>query len=181
METVEKELTKVIIERSESDTTQKETLATLESSVKKALENIRQMESKLADVSDVMQVIDSEKIPAIQAQIKDVRTEVERASTEISGIRESISSLEKEDEKLWKELAAVEKNLDKAVDKNLKEIDKQLEKTAANLNQLEKDMKDAIKQMEEKMDSISRGALSYRYEQGSNTLYLMPSSGEVKP
>lgn len=188
METVEKELTKVIIERSESDTTQKETLTALESSVKKAVENIRQMESKLADLSDVMQVIDREKLPAIQAQIKDVRTEVERARAEVSGIRESVTSLEQEDEKLWKELAAVERNLDKAIDKNLKEIDDQLEKAATNLKQLEKDMKDAIQQMEEKdkkleerMDSISRGALSYRYEQGSNTLYLMPSSGEVKP
>ena len=68
METVEKELTKVIVERSESDTTsdttQKEMLNTLESSVKKAMENIRQMESKLADLSDVMQVIDREKLPA---------------------------------------------------------------------------------------------------------------------
>ena len=122
METVEKELTKVVIERTESDTSQKETLAALESSVKKAVENIRQMDSKLADLRDMMQVVDREKLPQLQSQIKDVRTEIERAYTEISGIRSSIASLEQEDEKLWKELAAVEKNLDKAVEKNINYI-----------------------------------------------------------
>lgn len=158
METVEKELTKVIVERSEIDTTQKEKLTTLESSVKKALENIRQMDSKLADLSDMMQVVEREKLPALQSQIKDVRTELERSRTEISGIRESVASLEREDEKLWKGLSAVERNLEKALDQNV-------------------NMKEALQKMEEKMNSISRDALSYRYDQGSNTLYLMPSSG----
>lgn len=188
METVEKELTKVVIERSESDTTQKETLTTLESSVKKAVENIRQMESKLTDLSDMMQVVDREKLPALQSQIKDVRTEVERTRTEISGIRGSVASLAQEDEKLWKELSAVERNLDKAIDKNIKELDTQLEKTTKKYDQLEKDMKEALQQMEnkskkleDKMNAISQDALSYRYDQGSNTLYLTPSSGEVKP
>lgn len=181
METVEKELNKVVIERSETDTTQKEVLTTLESSVKKALENIRQMDSKLADLSDMMQVVDREKLPALQTQIKDVRTEVTQVRTEISGIRESVASLKQEDEKLWNELAAVERNLDKAIDQNIKEIDSQLEKTTKKYNQLEKDMKEALQQMEEKMSTISRDALSYRYDQGSNTLYLTPSSGEVTP
>lgn len=188
METVEKELTKLVIERSESDTSQKEKLTTLENSVKKAVENIRQMESRLADLSDMMQVVDREKLPALQSQIKDVRTEIERVRTEVSGIRDSIASLEQEDEKLWKELSAVKENLDKAVEKNLREIDSQLEKTTKKYDQLEKDIKEISQQMEEKskkledrMNAISQDALSYRYDQESNTLYLMPSSGEVKP
>lgn len=184
METVEKELSKVVVERSESDTTEKKTLTALENSVKKAAENIRQMESTLADLSDMMQVVDREKLPALQSQIKDVRTEVERARTEVSDIRESIASLKQEDEKLWKELAAVERNLDKAVEENIKELDSQLEKAAKNFDQMERDMREALRQiedqdkkLEEKMNAISRDSLSYRYDQDSNTLYLMPYFG----
>lgn len=187
MKTVEKELTKVVTERVERDTTQTETLHALESSVRKTAETISRMENRLADLSETMQTVNQEKIPQLQMQLKEVHTEAEQSRAEISDVRASVAALKSEDEKLWKELSAVERNLDKAVNENMKGIDSQLEKVTDQVEQVEQDMKAALQRMEEKdkklenrMEAISRDALSYRYELGTNTLYLTPAEDGVK-
>lgn len=206
METAEKELDKVAEKYSDSDTTQKETVNTLQSSVKKAAENIRQMENKLSELNSAVQSADLETLPRLQTQLSNVRTDADQARAEVSSVRQSVSSLKTEDEKLWKELSAVEKNLDKAIDQNMNAVDKQLGKLSKNYKQMEKDMKEARQQMEQdmkearqqtekdmketkrqmededkklenRMDALSRDALFYRYDQRTNTLNLMPSSG----
>lgn len=186
MAAVEKKLSETAEKYSESDASQKATISALQTSVKNAVASIRQLEGRLADLSETVQTTEREKLAGLQAQMAEVRAEAERARTEISGLRQSVASLKTEDEKLWRELSAVERNLDKAIGQNLDAIDKELDKLAKNDKRLETDMKETVQQMEErdkalenKMDAISKDALSYRYEQRSNTLYLMPAGKEV--
>lgn len=174
LEQVQKELTKVITEYGEGNEAQKEKLTLLEREVKTILERAREMEAGFADLSDLVQVIDREKIPMIQVQVKDFQGEIEQVRTDVSEIHEKIAALEKEDTELWEKLSGVERKLENALEKNLsleKEMQRALDKLTEKIN--------------EKMETLSEESLSYRYEQRTNTLYLMPNqkSGakEVQP
>lgn len=179
MERVEKELDKVIIEYREGSAVPGERLTALEKEIRTVIESVRGLEARYADLSDVIQTIDRERIPMIQAQIKGFQEELQRVYADVGTVYEKIAALEKEDRKLWEKLSEVERGLDTALSKNLSEIDRQIERMDGEMNRLEKEMKEVVRQMneklEERIDTLSEEGLSYRYEQSTNTLYLMPN------
>lgn len=162
LERVQKEVEKLIRENQEEGQTEK--LTRLEKEVQTVLERIRDMETKYADLSDLIQTIDQEKIAMIQKQIQAFQAELEQVRTDIAGIHQKIASLEKEDKDLWEKLSKVEQRLATALEKDLNEIDQRMDGLSRNMDDLEK-----------KMDALSAEGLAYRYEQRTNTLYLMPN------
>lgn len=146
MEQVQKELERVISEYQEG---QKEELVLLEKEINTVLKKIREMETEYADLSDLIQVIDQEKITMIQAQIQTLQEKLEQVRTDVTGIYEKIAALQKEDEALWEKLSKVEQSLSYALEKDMNEIN-------------------------QRIDALSEAGLTYRYEQETNTLYLMP-------
>lgn len=147
MERVQKELEKVIREYQEGG--QKEKLTLLEKEINTILEKIREMETEYADLADLVQVIDQEKITMIQAQIQIFQEKLEQVRADVAGIYEKIAALQKEDAALWEKLSKVEQSLSSALEKDFNEINRRI-------------------------DALSAAGLIYRYEQESNTLYLMP-------
>lgn len=193
MEKVQKEVTEVVREYHESTVETKEqkemkaALTTLEREVSTALANLKQTESKLADLSDVLQTIDREKLPSIDRQISDVRTELERVRTDASGVSAKLETLEKTDQKLWERFSSVEQDLKKTLNKNLGEIDSRLNQVQKDIHATEKELNESLEKMEDKMNrrveeklaeqtkTFSEESLSYRYDRHTNTLYLSPN------
>ena len=179
MEKVQSEITSIVKEYEGGDVKVTERLAVLEKETGSVVEKINTLEVRMTDLTDVIRVIDGEKIPAIQEQIGELRGEIEQARTDISGIHEKIKELEKEDERLWEKLSKVEKSLETVLENNMKEIDKRIDHLGEDINNLEREFKAALEKMSEKinerMDILSSYALSYRYEEETNTLFLMPN------
>lgn len=159
-----------------------EKLAVLEKETETVVKNISALEEKMTNLSNVIQTLDGEKIPMIQEQIVTLRNEIEQTRTDMAGVREKIKALEKEDKELWKRLSEVEKDLEKALGENMKEIDKRVDHLDNTINDLEKEFQAALdkinEKLNEKMETISSEALAYRYEEETNTLYLMPNQGK---
>ena len=159
-----------------------EKLAVLEKETETVVKNISALEEKMTNLSNVIQTLDGEKIPMIQEQIVTLRNEIEQTRTDMAGVREKIKALEKEDKELWKRLSEVEKDLEKALGENMKEIDKRVDHLDNTINDLEKEFQAALdkinENLNEKMETISSEALAYRYEEETNTLYLMPNQGK---
>lgn len=201
LEQVQQEISKLISDYRTGDSRISEKLTVLETEVKAAIENMKNLDSRLTALSDVIQTVDREKIPAIEEQIKEIRSGTEQVRSDVSGIREKMKSLEKEDERLWASLSKVQRTLMDAMEKNVDEIDGRLENLLDDMGSLEKELKEALEnaekenrealenvkkeneqrneemsqQIAEKMDELSSEALSYRYERRTNTLYLMPN------
>lgn len=146
MEQVQKELEIVIGEYQEG---QKEELVLLEKEINTVLEKIREMETEYADLADLIQVIDQKKITMIQAQIQTLQEKLEQVRTDVAEIYAKIAALQKEDAALWEKLSKVEQSLSGALKKDVNEIN-------------------------QRIDALSEAGLTYRYEQETNTLYLMP-------
>lgn len=204
MEKVQKEVTEVVREYHESTGETREqkeiknALTTLEREVNTALANLKQTESKLADLSDVLQTIDRDKLPVINRQISDVRAEIERVRTSASGVTGKLEALEKADQKLWERFSGVEQELKKTLTQNLSEIDTRLNQAQKDIQDAEKELNEALEKtqkelnntlekMEDKMNrsveekiaektkAFSEESLSYRYDRQTNTLYLTPN------
>lgn len=193
MEKVQKEVTEVVREYHESTGEMREqkeiknALTTLEREVNTALANLKQTESKLANLSDVLQTIDRDKLPVINRQISDVRAEIERVRTDASGVSAKLEALEKADQKLWERFSSAEQELQKTLNKNLSEIDTRLDQVQKDIRAAEKEVNETLEKMEDKMKrsveekiaektkTLSEESLSYRYDRQTNTLYLTPN------
>lgn len=193
MEKVQKEVTEVVREYHDSTGETREqkeiknALTTLEREVNTALANLKQTESKLANLSDVLQTIDRDKLPVINRQISDVRAEIERVRTDASGVSAKLEALEKADQKLWERFSSAEQELQKTLNKNLSEIDTRLDQVQKDIRAAEKEVNETLEKMEdemkrsveekiaEKTKTLSEESLSYRYDRQTNTLYLTPN------
>ncbi len=146
LEQAQQEIAKLASDYRAGDAKITEKLTVLETEVKTVVDNVKNLDSKLADLSDVVQVIDGEKIPQIQAQISGIRSEAAQVREDVSALREKIKALEKEDERLWAKLSKVEKSLRDEVEKNMTEIDNRLEGLGKDMDTLEKELKEELKE-----------------------------------
>lgn len=179
MEKVQAEITTITGEYQDGNAKVTEKLTVLEGETKSVVGKINALEVKMTELADTIRMVNEEKIPVIQKQIGELREEIEQTRTDMADIQEKIKALEKEDEKLWKRLSEVERSLENALGENMKEIDKRVDRLGGDLDDLERELREALEKMSEKinerMDVLSSDTLSYRYEEETNTLYLMPN------
>lgn len=179
MEKVQAEITAITGEYQDGNAKVTEKLTVLEGETKIVVGKINALEVKMTELADTIRVVNEEKIPVIQKQIGELREEIEQTRTDMADIREKIKALEKEDEKLWERLSEVERSLENALGENMKEIDKRVDRLGGDLDDLERELRAALEKMSEKinerMDVLSSDTLSYRYEEETNTLCLMPN------
>lgn len=192
LEQVQREVSEVVREYRENGSTSSEKvtekLTVLEKESQTLVENVKSLETKLAELGNVIQTVDREKIPVIREQLTALRTQMEQMRSDMSNTHDKIKDLRREDEKLWNQLSGVEKRLDEVMDKNLDEIDERLDRVGKEMDALEKELRAALKEMEKemtekidaKMDAMSADSLSYRYDQEKNTLYLTPEQKTSK-
>lgn len=165
MTQVEQNLAETTEQYKEGDETILEQVRTLHTEVTNIVQNLKETQTKLDDLADIVQVMDQKTIPLIQQQIMEIRQDMGKVKTDISNLYTKIAALEQEDIKLWAGIGEVEKTLKAAMNQNMTEVNNQLD---VLLNQLGS--------VENRLQGLTSRTLKYRYDAGSNTLYLEPYS-----
>lgn len=173
----------------EGDSAAQTQIVTLCGEVDTIVQSLKETQIKLNDLTDIIQVVDREKIPMIQQQIQEIRGDMEQVQADISGLHAKMKALEKEDEKLWASISSLEKSVKTALNQNVAEVNNRLDQLQAGIDHLSRELeklvrenvKDVnermdglIRQMEERIRTLTDNTLSYRYDAESNTLYLTP-------
>lgn len=163
MTQVEQNLSETIVQYREGDQSVLEQVRTLHEEVTAIVQELKSTQTKLYDLTDIVQVMDEKTIPMIQQQILEIRQDMGKAQTDITNLYTKIAALEREDAKLWAGIGEVEKTLKTAIDQNMTEVNNQLD---ILLNQLGT--------VENRLQGLVSKTLKYRYDAESNTLYLEP-------
>lgn len=163
MTQVEQNLAETTEQYKEGDETILEQVRTLHTEVTNIVQNLKETQTKLDDLIDIVQVMDQKTIPLIQQQIVEIRQDMDKAKTDISNLYTKIAALEQEDVRLWAGISEVEKTLKAAMNQNMTDVNNQLD---VLLNQLGS--------VENRLQGLTSRTLKYRYDAGSNTLYLEP-------
>lgn len=189
MTQVQDGLNEVIKEYQEADAAAQTQITTLYKEVETIVQSLKETQVKLVDLTDIVQVIDKEKIPMIQQQIEAIRTDMEQVQTDISGLHKQMAALKKEDERLWASISSLEKTVERALNQNVADVNNRIDQLQAGIDHVNRELEKIlqenmdnvnervdvlIEQMEEKIRVLKENTLRYRYEAESNTLYLMP-------
>lgn len=156
----------------ESVITQQEDNLYLQDQVNEITEDVRSMivqlqntQNHLYDVTDMINVMSRETVPAIQEQISEMEKQMNQVNADVSDIYGKIDALEITDAELKAKISDMEGRLKASVEQNMSDV--------TNLfNTMNVQMETAIKQMQE----LSSEFLRYQYDEAENTLYLY--SGE---
>ncbi len=165
MTQVENNLSETIVKYQEGDQSILEQVKELHGEVTNIVQNLKETQTKLYDLTDIVQVLDQKTIPQIQQQILDIQQNMNKVHADISNLYTKIAALEQEDAKLWAGISEVEKTLKTAIDQNMTEVNNQLD---VLLNQLGN--------VENRLQGLISKTLKYHYDAENNTLYLEPYS-----
>ncbi len=165
MTQVENNLSETIVKYQEGDQSILEQVKELHGEVTNIVQNLKETQTKLYDLTDIVQVLDQKTIPQIQQQILDIQQNMNKVHADISNLYTKIAALEQEDAKLWAGISEVEKTLQTAIDQNMTEVNNQLD---VLLNQLGN--------VENRLQGLISKTLKYHYDAENNTLYLEPYS-----
>lgn len=163
MTQVRESLENVLKQYEEENTAAKEQIHALDQQVHTIVQDLKETQVRLYDLSDIVQILDQDKIPLVQQQIRELQGDMDEVHADIADIYTQIAALKKEDEKLWAQIGAVESSLEKAMNQNMVEVNNQI---GVLLSQLET--------VENRIGRLALNTLQYRYDAASNTLYLMP-------
>lgn len=163
MTQVEKNLSETIQQYKEGDQAILEQVRELHGEVTNIVQNLKETQTKLYDLTDIVQVMDQKTIPQIQQQILELQQNMGKVQTDISNLYTKIAALEQEDAKLWAGIGEVEKTLRTAIDQNMTEVNNQL-----NV------MLDQLGNVENRIQGLVSKTLKYHYDAENNTLYLEP-------
>ncbi len=177
MEQAEQDLAETVEQLREEDTTARERLTALRTEVTTIIQNLRETQTQLHDLTDLVGVMNQETIPIIREQIVEIRREMEQVHTDISNLYTKIAALEQEDiklknedDKLWAGINALEKTLQTVLNRNMSEVNQQFDTLVNQFDSL----LNQLKTVEKRIGKLSGQTLQYRYDAGEDTLYLEP-------
>lgn len=108
MTLVEQNLSETIEQYREEDTVLGNQITSLHTEVTTIIQNLKETQTKLYDLTDIVQIINEETIPLIREQIADIRSDIDRVNGDITNLYAQIAALEQEDIRLWAGIANVE-------------------------------------------------------------------------
>ena len=109
MTLVEQNLSETIEQYREDDSAIRDQITSFRTEVTTIIQDLKETQIKLYDLSDIVQFINEETIPMIREQIADIRSDIDRVDGDIADLYTRIAALEQEDVKLWAGIANVEK------------------------------------------------------------------------
>lgn len=160
---VEQNLSETIVQCKEEDAALQKQITVLHTEVSNIVKNLKEVQTKLYDLTDIVQVMDQKTLPMIQQQLLELRKDVEQSTGDIAKLYTKIAALEQEDAKLWAYIGNLEKTLEAAVNQNITEVNHHLDEL---LNQLTA--------VENRIGKLAVETLRYHYDAEKNTLYLEP-------
>lgn len=134
MTQVEQNLDETMEQYREGDATILEEISSLHAQVNTIIYDLKESQTNLYDLTDIVQVMNEETIPMIQEQIVQIQEDLNQVYVDIANLYTRVAALEQEDVKIW----------------------------------------ESIGNVEDIIGGLSDNTLRYRYDQGTNTLYLEP-------
>lgn len=163
MTQVEENLSESIEQCQEGDDKLREQIGTLHTEVSTIVKNLKETQTKLYDLTDIVQIIDREKLPMIQEQILEIRGDMDQVQADIKNLYARIAALEEEDVRLWESIGTMEQTLKNVLNQNMAEVNNQFDTLLGQ-----------IRTVENRIGKLAVQTLRYRYDAGENTLYLEP-------
>ncbi|MCH5263206.1 MAG: hypothetical protein J1F42_09860 [Lachnospiraceae bacterium] len=114
---VEQNLFETMEQYREGDSGLLEEIASLYTQITDIVQNLYKTQTVLYDLVDIVQVMDEETIPIVQAQIVQIQEEMNQMHADITDLRQRIVALEREDVKLWESIGNVEKAIERLSDR----------------------------------------------------------------
>ena len=163
MTQVEENLTATMEQYQEDDDKLRQQIGAIRTEVNTIVQNLKETQTKLYDLTDIVQIMDKQKIPMVQEQILEIQGNMKQVQTDITNLYAKITALEQEDKKLWESIGELEQTLQTVLNQNMTEVNNQF---VTLLGQL--------KTVENRIGKLAVQTLKYRYDAGENTLYLEP-------
>ena len=163
MTQVEENLTATMEQYQEDDDKLRQQIGAIRTEVNTIVQNLKETQTKLYDLTDIVQIMDKQKIPMVQEQILEIQGNMKQVQTDITNLYAKITALEQEDKKLWESIGELEQTLQTVLNQNMTEVNNQFETLLGQL-----------KTVENRIGKLAVQTLKYRYDAGENTLYLEP-------
>ncbi len=153
------------------------------------VKELKETQAGLLDLTDLVQTMNRETLTIVQAQLASVESKIGQVNTDIAKIYTKIAALETEDQKLWASLKSLETKLKDGLDNDLAQMTEKLkelsdqtgeklkelsDQTGEKVQELSTQMSGSLKELSERLQSLASRALMYRYDESTNTLYLLP-------
>ncbi len=199
MTQTQQSLTETIEQYQEEDTSIQKELTDFHTQAGTIVLELKETQTQLYDLTDLVQVMNEETIPLIQQQFAQLEGDMKRTQDDIAGLRTRIEALKKEDDKLWESIEDIEKalgNAESVIADTMKEENSKLWESIGDIeNTLEDvesgiidtmegedgklwesigDIKDTLENMEGIVENMNVETLRYRYDEKDRTLYLDP-------
>ncbi len=163
MTQVEENLTATMEQYQEDDDKLRQQIGAIRTEVNTIVQNLKETQTKLYDLTDIVQIMDKQKIPMVQEQILEIQGNMKQVQTDITNLYAKITALEQEDKKLWESIGELEQTLQMVLNQNMTEVNNQFDTLLGQL-----------KTVENRIGKLAVQTLKYRYDAGENTLYLEP-------
>ena len=163
MTQVEENLTATMEQYQEDDDKLRQQIGAIRTEVNTIVQNLKETQTKLYDLTDIVQIMDKQKIPMVQEQILEIQGNMKQVQTDITNLYAKITALEQDDKKLWESIGELEQTLQTVLNQNMTEVNNQFDTLLGQL-----------KTVENRIGKLAVQTLKYRYDAGENTLYLEP-------
>ena len=158
MTQVEENLTATMEQYQEDDDKLRQQIGAIRTEVNTIVQNLKETQTKLYDLTDIVQIMDKQKIPMVQEQILEIQGNMKQVQTDITNLYAKITALEQEDKKLWESIGELEQTLQTVLNQNMTEVNNQFDTLLGQL-----------KTVENRIGKLAVQTLKYRYDAGENT------------
>ena len=108
MTQTEQGLSETIEEYREGDTLIQKELTAVHTQVDSVVQELKETQIQLYDLTDIVQIMNEETIPLIREQLVQLESNMEQVQSDIADLYVRIEALEQEDVKLWESIGDVE-------------------------------------------------------------------------
>ena len=137
MTQVEENLTATMEQYQEDDDKLRQQIGAIRTEVNTIVQNLKETQTKLYDLTDIVQIMDKQKIPMVQEQILEIQGNMKQVQTDITNLYAKITALEQEDKKLWESIGELEQTLQTVLNQNMTEVNNQFDTLLGQLKTVE--------------------------------------------
>lgn len=182
MSEVKETLAETILMNEEENLSLKQQIDEVTEDIESLIMRLQNTQNHLYDLTDMIHIMDTETIPAIQGQIGEIESQMSQVNTDISNIYAKIGALETTDAGLQAKIREIEGNLKASVEQNITDITNKFESMNTQIKQVEMQIGDVetrisslenrITELQTQIQQFTSHSLQYRYDKATNTLYL---------
>lgn len=182
MSQIKETLEEVILTNEEENTLLKQQIDEIMGDIGSLLIRLQNTQNYLYDLTDMVHIMNTETIPAIQGQISEIESQMSQVNADITNIYAKIGALETTDAGLLAKIKEIEGSMKASVEQNITDITNKFESMNTQIQKIETQIGDVetrisnletqITDLRSQIQQYTSQSLKYRYDKVTNTLYL---------